>query len=145
METYSKIDISFDSGADEDFYCESLNDDSSGLAIMLRGSKSLSMLRINFNFFYSYKKTNESYRLQTISQLPDDRYIILNVKSSSFLDWLHRESQGIYSEHNIYHFMIITGDDIIDVLSNRIPQVVYFANGNGVGQNLNVKAQGSDK
>lgn len=125
METYSKIDLLFESDFNEDFHCESLNDERGAISILLRGSKSKSALNINFEFVYSYCKTNESYRLETNNALPNGRYILLKVTNSEYLNWFHRESMGIYESQNIFHFIFVTEDDFVDVLAAKLPIVEY--------------------
>jgi len=125
MEAYSKVNLAVETGVDEDFYFEYLRDSHSGIQFVLKGSKSLSTLEINFKFVYSYTKTNESYRLSTLNKIPDNRYLMLQVEGSDYLDWFHSESQGIYSNKTVYHFMFVAGDYLLDVLSNSVPEIKF--------------------
>jgi len=123
MEIYTKFELSSDLQVAGSLYCEKLVDDGLGLTLLLRDSKSERILSINFEYVYSFLKTNESYRLKTLIAIPDDQYLILKVENSKFLSWLHTESKGIYIQHDIHHFMIITDNEVIDILSNKNPTV----------------------
>jgi hypothetical protein len=46
------------------------------------------------------------------------------VKDSEFLKWFNDESYNIYAAYQINHFVIISGSDIIDILSTYEPEII---------------------
>lgn len=124
MNSFEIVDINFDPGTDEEFYLASLKDEGS-LEIALKGARSGLQLKFSFKYAFCYLKTNESYRLETSRTLPEGRYILLKACTSPLLDWFHKESQSLHIDEGVVHFMIVSGDDFIDVLSRTEPLVTW--------------------
>lgn len=121
MEMYSKLEMNVECDFEGNLYCEKLIDDSAGLTLFLTGSRSDQWLCVNFDTFYCYRNTNESYRLVAQDEIPNDQYLVLKVENSKFLSWLHTESREILSRTEIFHYMVVAEDYIIDVLSGSAP------------------------
>jgi hypothetical protein len=57
------------------------------------------------------------------SEIPTNRCgNIVWVEQSSFLEWFHRESRGVYQSDNIRHMAILTTDEWVDVLCSKLPE-----------------------
>ncbi|ABI62560.1 hypothetical protein [Granulibacter bethesdensis] len=52
---------------------------------------------------------------------PDSPIVI--VENSDFLEWFHNESLNLYIKDTIFHVMILTQDDWIDVLCLNLPKI----------------------
>ncbi|WP_139253997.1 hypothetical protein [Marinobacterium iners] len=129
MEKYKVFIISEPHILDDDIYCQDLVDNGSCLALTLNAVHRSISIKITFDFFYIYSKSNESYRLETIDKIPDDRYLILTVENSRLAEWFHKESKGIYSDDDVVHYLIITSDEVIDVLSSIPPSIEWSEKG----------------
>ncbi|KFZ27746.1 hypothetical protein IDAT_13035 [Pseudidiomarina atlantica] len=69
---------------------------------------------------------DESYRARTFSAHGSFENSFNIVQSSSWLEWVHAESQGYYQGNDIIHYSVITDADCIDVLSEFEPEVDIF-------------------
>jgi len=122
MEGYKNLDIGL--SIDDQLFMSSLLDSSKGLIISLSEPATGRQIEICFPPVYSYRNTNESYRLKTLHFIGEELPTLVSiVENSSFLKWFHDESQGIYEENNLKHFMIFTGEEFVDVISHVAPFV----------------------
>lgn len=98
-------------------------DDENGLSIITETANNQEAI-INFDFFYSYRNTDESYRLKTINELRcmSESSIFIST-NSDYLDWFNYESLGIYSNEKQKHYVILTSENVIDVLSLDEPSI----------------------
>lgn len=79
----------------------------------------------------SYNVCDEGRRMRTIDFLIkhygdnfiEDSYIY-TIDHSKYLEWFNKESYNILSNYNIKHYVFITSNDIIDVLSTYTPQII---------------------
>jgi hypothetical protein len=77
---------------------------------------------IKFDSHLMYRVSDESYRLKRTSELSEFSFV-MKAEESSFIDWFHDESLNIYNKDRIYHFLILSSDDVIDVLSYEDPSI----------------------
>ncbi|RXS91006.1 hypothetical protein [Geobacillus sp. PK12] len=79
----------------------------------------------------SYRNTDEGSLLKMLTYL--DQYYgtnfyrnwpLFKVKNSTYLKWFHEESCGIYESRNVEHYVILTPNDVIEVLSTHPPNIV---------------------
>ncbi len=85
-----------------------------------------SKLKLLFPTYLAYRKLDEGNALQTLSDagsmLGRSFY---RVKESDFLDWFIAQSRGIHVKDPLIHFVVMTINDIIDVICNEDePQIV---------------------
>jgi hypothetical protein len=109
-------------------YCEALHDDYEGFRIILRGeAKDSRTLRITFDLPLAYRNMDEGSLLKSLKNIktPGDSSLYF-VNDSSWIEWFHQESCGIYKGKNIIHYAIITPNDCIDVLSEYAPNVEWL-------------------
>ena len=102
---------------------DKVEDTDEGLAIYIRQSKTEKKFRILFDPYIAYRNMDESYRARTFSEHGGFENSLNKVESSSWLEWLHAESQGYYQGEDITHYSLITDADCIDVLSEFEPEV----------------------
>lgn len=105
---------------------DKVEDTDEGLAIFIRLSKSEKKFKILFDPYIAYRNMDESYRARTFSEHGGFKSSLNKVEKSSWLEWLHIESQGYYLGENIIHYSIITDADCIDVLSEFEPDIVVI-------------------
>lgn len=109
----------------------SLIDDSRGLRIILKSESDADArcFEISFDPYIAYRNMDESYRFKTVSNHNWERNVSLyRVNNSSWVEWLHEESAGLYRENVITHYMIVTNADVIDVLTEFQPDFKRISN-----------------
>lgn len=63
-----------------------------------------------------------------IEELPNNPFIytFCKTKTSNFLEWFKQESYGMFSELDENHYLICNSDNIIDVITNQIPELMWI-------------------
>lgn len=102
---------------------DKIEDSADGLAIYVHLSKTDKKFKIVFDPYVAYRNMDESYRARTFSEHGGFDNSLNKVERSSWLEWLHTESQGYYQGEDITHYTIITDADCIDVLSEFEPDI----------------------
>lgn len=102
---------------------DKIEDSEDGLAIYIHLSKTDKKFKIVFDPYVAYRNMDESYRARTFSDHGGFVNSLNKVENSSWLEWLHTESQGYYQSEDITHYTIITDADCIDVLSEFEPDI----------------------
>ncbi|CDT29269.1 hypothetical protein D3C87_1272290 [compost metagenome] len=80
-------------------------------------------LKIEFTNPLAYRIVNESARMKTLNN--PFIYTFCKTNASDFLEWFNQESYGMFSELDENHYMICNSDNIIDVITNQIPEVFW--------------------
>lgn len=101
--------------------CE-LKDNKDGVSITLDVLNSTHQVKIIFASVFAYRYSGESFRLITLSKL-DARPLLQDMDDSEYLQWFHLESKGLYKNLKLKHYLIITADDFIDVISDVDPVI----------------------
>lgn len=119
---YSNIGLAIK--INEQCIIEQILDNPDGLNIHIVGLSTGLKWVIRFSHAYSFLCANESYRLKTqqsfTKQIPG---LVSKVENSTFLNWFNYESQGIYESDNLIHYMVYTGEEFVDVISNLPPVI----------------------
>lgn len=107
---------------------EKIEDTDDGLTIYLNlpKSKIKRRFKIVFDPYVAYRNMDESYRSKTFSENDVFEKSLNLVENSSWLEWLHSESQGYYEGVDIKHYSIVTDADFIDVLAEFPPEVNWI-------------------
>lgn len=105
-----------------ELYLDEVRDDRNGLAFCFSDPSSKFHVEVKFDSHLMYRVSDESYRLKRTSELSEFSFVMVT-EESSFIDWFHEESLNIYAKDRIYHFLILSSDDVIDVLSYREPSL----------------------
>ena len=78
----------------------------------------------------SYQNTDEGKRLRAINYLVDNYdddfygdWTLFEVEKSSFLNWFQEENYGIYQDDEIKHLVLLTSNDVVDILTDYEPKV----------------------
>ncbi len=115
-------------GIESELWIEALHDDYEGLRIIVKGTNEASaMYSILFPNYYTYRNTDESYRLKLWEEgeFEDRKWSLFFIKASKFIDWVHEESDTLYKKEDMMHYLIKTGADVIEVVTNGIePKVI---------------------
>lgn len=106
-------------------YQDSLIDER-GLAVTLIDKVAGKRLEVFFRYYFQYRKTDESYALVTGAQLnhtPVEHHWCYEVTNSPLLEELHFQTHGIYRDRHLHHVLLVTSDELIDVLCEDLPDV----------------------
>jgi hypothetical protein len=109
---------------------ESLFQDRSGLKIQFESEDNRKVIVIFEHSVLSYRVTDEGDLLQTISFWSSEygndffSWPLYKSSNSSFINWFNEESCGKFEEEHIEHYVFITPNEIIEVLSAIPPQLI---------------------
>lgn len=78
---------------------------------------------------WAFRRTSESLRQDIFKDLSltygDDFYInwsFFKIERSNYLNWLRDESDGISNHLKLIHYVVMTLDDVIDIVANYEPE-----------------------
>ncbi|WP_114194166.1 hypothetical protein [Edaphovirga cremea] len=79
-------------------------------------------IRVVFDWIHSFRVTDEGDLLKMQDELNGQMLTgIYKVEGSYYLTWFNEQSANIHDGDPIDHYLIVTGDDVIDVLSSVSP------------------------
>ena len=81
-------------------------------------------LKIEFSNPLGYRIVNESGRLKTLDR--QVIYTFCKTDASKFLQWFNGESYGMFDNLAKDHYMVCSSDNIIDVITNQEPKVLWI-------------------
>jgi len=56
------------------------------------------------------------------------KWPLFKVKNSNYLKWFHKESNNIYELDTVEHYVFITSDDVVEILSKYPPKITIRSN-----------------
>lgn len=112
-------------------FLEKLIDDKKGLTIEFNDELETTEIIVNFeNSVVSYRNSDEGKRLNTLEFLNEkygkifySNWSFFKVNNSLYLKWLNDETYDMYTDYNIEHYVFLTSNDIVDVLSSYPPKI----------------------
>ena len=121
-------------GIPEKMTMESLCFDKNGTLIVLESEDGGTKVQILFeDSVLSLRNTDEGRRLKTINFLEKmygtDYYTswtLFKVTNSTFVEWFNEETYNIYADYNIEHYVFLTSDEVVEVLSTYSPSVKVY-------------------
>lgn len=90
------------------------------------------ILNIKFlNTILAYQNIDEGKRLRMLEYLSENydsqfyaEWTLFKIKNSSYLKWFHNESAGVHKNEDVCHYVLLTSNDVVDILSIYEPNVV---------------------
>ncbi|MBU9828167.1 hypothetical protein [Rahnella perminowiae] len=80
--------------------------------------------KVAFDWIHSFRLTDEGDLLKMQEEQNGKMLTgIYSVDKSQYLEWLSKQSFGIHDGESITHYLIVTSDDVIDVLSSVSPLI----------------------
>ncbi|WP_241602298.1 hypothetical protein [Rosenbergiella nectarea] len=81
-------------------------------------------IKISFNGFYSFRVIDESDVIKMQDEFDGEMILgIYNLVDSEYLEWFHEQSVGIHLDGNITHYMVVTVNDVIEIISCEKPVI----------------------
>lgn len=127
----------FENIPEELLFLESLTASPEGLVIALSDMKSL-RFKIDFSFARAYRNIFEEYRLSLWSHFHKEKQgsgSLWIVKNSDWLDQLYND--GLIQPEIHTHYLIITGDDCVDVITENQPAIFDIESFDGSNFEIN--------
>ena len=121
MVVYRKSNLINSDGYDLD----QLKDEADVLEITLVDQDDNRLL-IKFDSYFTYRKIHESFALQIIDLLSDQNMVpstLVEAENSDYVQWFKTEGDGVVSDIQIKHYLVLTIDAIIEVLTDETPTV----------------------
>lgn len=109
---------------EQEMWVEAIHDDNEGLKIFLRGRESSSQkICIKFETYYIYRNTDESYRILLWAEgtFEEKKWPLCKTSQSNLIDWIYEEADGVYKKEEMIHYLIKTGLDVVEVVTNLTP------------------------
>lgn len=122
MKKFVPHDLNLDLPYGIELYLSEVKDNKNGLVFLFSDPSSKFHIEVKFDSHLMYRVSDESYRLKRTSELSEFSFV-MQTEESSFIDWFHDQSLNIYLKDRIYHFLILSSDDVIDVLSYEEPSI----------------------
>lgn len=83
-----------------------------------------SNVMVTFEWIHSFRVTDEGDLLKMQDDLNGQMITgIYTVEGSHYLSWFNEQSANIHDGDSINHYLIVTGDDVIEVLSSVNPTI----------------------
>lgn len=97
---------------------------SSGTLSLVLTSDKEGMIKVVFDWVHSFRVTDEGDLLKMLDELNGQMTTgVYIVGESNYLSWFNEQSFSIHDDESINHYLIVTGDDVIDVLSSVSPMI----------------------
>jgi len=82
------------------------------------------MININFEWLHSFRVTDEGDLLKLQNELKGTLlHGVYLIEGSAYLQWFNDQSYDSHAAENISHYLFVTGNDVIDVLSS-VPPII---------------------
>lgn len=116
-------------GLPSTLYNDSLIDNSDGITLEFSDENEQNKIIVKFDgCVLSYRNTDEG-SLGKIFKFLDKQYgtdfyanwTFFKVKNSEYINWFHEVSLGMYKSEPIEHYVFLTPDDVIEILSTDSP------------------------
>lgn len=113
-------------------YLQALIDDKDGLRLVFTDTHENTYTFLFDELVLSYRHTDEGTLIRTLEHLYKhydtdffSNWTLFQVTDSSYLKWLAEESTNIYETvYNIQHYVFLTSNDVIEVLSTEPPTLI---------------------
>lgn len=110
-------------------YIEKLVNDKNGTLLIFKSEDEKDTIEVLFDgSILSLRSTDEGKRLRTINFLEEKygtdfyaNWTFFKVKNSSYVEWFNQETYNIYATYDIGHYVFLTPDDIVEILSTYDP------------------------
>lgn len=124
-ETYKALPFDFKYSSRME--CEWIRDDKEGFRFVLSGEGEAKWLEVAFAYPLAYRWVDEGDFLRTFAVLPIDPYVVIyEAFNSEFLKWYLEETCGVSEWRSVRHFIFLSSNDCIEVLSEEPPSIKHI-------------------
>ncbi|HHY71641.1 MAG TPA: hypothetical protein GX497_00130 [Bacillus bacterium] len=119
-------------GLPSKLYNDTFIDNKEGIILEFSDEKDKSKIVVKFEEgVLSYRNTDEGSLLKKLNYL-DQQYgtdfysewTLFKVKNSEYIKWFLEESSGIYEPNQLEHYVFLTPNDVIEILTTYTPSIV---------------------
>lgn len=83
--------------------------------------------RVVFDHYIAIRVADEGFRLVSAPDLPSSGCRVLEARESEFIDWIQRESEGVAGNEQLIHTVVLTADDIVEVVAFEPAKILVGA------------------
>ena len=81
-------------------------------------------IKISFDWFHSFRVIDEGDVIKMLNKFNGEMILgIYTLVDSEYLEWFHEQSVGLNLDGNITHYMVVTVNDVIEILSSEKPVI----------------------
>ncbi|WP_241576496.1 hypothetical protein [Rosenbergiella collisarenosi] len=81
-------------------------------------------IKISFDWFHTFRVVDEGDVIKMLNKFNGEMILgIYTLVDSEYLEWFHEQSVGIHLDGNITHYMVVTVNDVIEILSSEKPVI----------------------
>ncbi|HCM9481412.1 hypothetical protein [Enterobacter roggenkampii] len=114
--------FSFDGFSFQDSLLEDFRYSSGTLELILSNNNGNMKIKISFDWVHSFRLTDEGDLLKMQDEQQGNMITgIYLVENSSYLGWFNEQSADVHIDEDITHYLIVTTNDVVDVLSSEKP------------------------
>lgn len=125
--TEKLIGFSLDSFSFQDCLLDDFRYSSGSLELILSSNDSYMKLKLSFDWVHSFRLTDEGDLLKMQDEQQGNMLIgIYLVENSSYLGWFNEQSADVHIDEDIAHYLIVTTNDVVDVLSTEKPLISFI-------------------
>lgn len=96
----------------------------SGTLELVLTSEGTDKFKVMFDWIHSFRLTDEGDLLKMQEEQNGEMLTgVYIVEKSIYLEWFTNQSAGIYDSEFITHYLIVTSDEVVDVLSSVSPLI----------------------
>lgn len=112
----------------KDFYFMSLIDNQDGLKLNFQQEQNDFALNIDFGYhgvFYQNQNENSSLKIIDDYGIKGGKWSLYYAKESKLIDKISQNSYGIIDKKDLFHFIILHTDGLLNILSYEEPKVSW--------------------
>ncbi|MER2172572.1 MAG: hypothetical protein ABS938_18300 [Psychrobacillus psychrodurans] len=118
-------------GLPSKLYNDTLIDNKEGIILDFSDEKNKNKTVVNFEEgVLSYRNTDEGSLLKKLDYLEKQygtdfyaNWTFFKIKNSEYINWFLEESSGIYELNQIEHYVFLTPNDVIEILTTYAPSI----------------------
>lgn len=113
------------------YFIKKIVDDENGLYVFLVSIEDDSSICMEFpGTVYAYRSMDELSALGTMDHVVDETGHFMAsdctfflVEQSSYVETIKAGSKGVYSDYDLIHFVVLSGESLFEVITDMLPHI----------------------
>jgi len=114
------------------YYITRIDDNVDGMYVYFVSTEDHSKIRMYFpGIVYAYRTALELSALETLDHVVAEdghwmgaEWTFFLVENSSYIDEMINNSKGIYADYDLKHFAVVSGESILEVITEVLPTFI---------------------